>query len=390
MYSCDITLASLQADRGEGFLSLLKRYVPDGEVSLTEGRPVSYLYPGWTNETIKLLLTQARTTFQEWSTNRDGFICAFMYNTILSIIGHPRPSEIAVKSNRTQSTTLDWGDVPKKLTKKTLNSKSPNVTPVYRFARVCDGCRQPERDGGRFMVCKKCNEKMSRQVYYCSRPCQISQWPIHKKICGKELTLAIDENPAYTEGSLAEAIFLLRRIGPARDGYVRSPALVRQIQYLDVISECDYVFFSPTGPNVITIPTFLLRLVFRLTIQTASVTGDSGCIEALSELVLQLCHGVPRFLDQFVAEYGIVAASAAQDHLAGRTKLSAKSMDRWGTEFLASAAGSKYANIAENPANVPESLNRRSGYERDLSEVPSFEVTRNVITDLRKWWPQRS
>ncbi|KAJ7149537.1 hypothetical protein C8R46DRAFT_1125485 [Mycena filopes] len=35
-----------------------------------------------------------------------------------------------------------------------------------------------------------------------------------------------------TDESLAEAAFLLRRIGPARDGYTRSPALLHQIMYL--------------------------------------------------------------------------------------------------------------------------------------------------------------
>ncbi|KAF8144226.1 hypothetical protein K438DRAFT_587524 [Mycena galopus ATCC 62051] len=152
-----------------------------------------------------------------------------------------------------------------------LKSESPNATPTYRLTHLCDGCQEPERDGARFSVCKKCNEKTPRQVYYCSRPCQTSHWPIHKRICGKALTPDLEavQNPIiYTEQSLAA--------WDRRDeGYRRSPALLRQIQYLDAdASACDYMFFSPAGPHPILLPFFLERLVFRLTMQTAMSTGD--------------------------------------------------------------------------------------------------------------------
>ncbi|KAJ7112141.1 hypothetical protein C8R44DRAFT_882544 [Mycena epipterygia] len=40
MFSCDITLASLETDNGEGFLALLRKYVPAGDVSLMEDAEV--------------------------------------------------------------------------------------------------------------------------------------------------------------------------------------------------------------------------------------------------------------------------------------------------------------------------------------------------------------
>jgi hypothetical protein len=53
LYTCDITLASLESGNGEGFLALLRRYVPEGEASITEGRCISYLHPGWSEEARK-------------------------------------------------------------------------------------------------------------------------------------------------------------------------------------------------------------------------------------------------------------------------------------------------------------------------------------------------
>ncbi|KAJ7106753.1 hypothetical protein C8R44DRAFT_886013 [Mycena epipterygia] len=259
---------------------------------------------------------------------------------------------------------------------KKLTSESPNAVPVYRIARVCDGCQSEERSDAQFSVCKKCNENVSRKVYYCSRPCQVSDWPSHKKICGKALTCAIVKDVTlYTKASLAEAVFLLRRIGPAHNGYARSAALVRQITYLDATSSRDYVFFTPMGPQPVGIPKFLLRLVFRLTVQTAMATGDPGCIAAVMEmLVPALPQQQSAFVHQLVQEYGETGAAAIKLVQAQLSAPSAgEAVTRWENEFLKTESGSRYVDVADKP-----------------SEVSSLEVTRRVIKDLREWWPRRS
>ena len=165
----------------------------------------------------------------------------------------------------------------------------------------------------------------------------------------------------------------------ARDTRVHPPSSARYC-ISTLPPERDYVFFSPAGPRPIMIPLFLLRLVLRLTVQTASATGDPGCIAALSEVVFQ-CFGYASTaaLDQFVAEYGDAAASATKA-LQGRTdaggglfRPAGKLITRWKNQFLRSEAGSKYARIENEPP-----------------EGPSVEVKRKVITDLREWWPRRS
>ncbi|KAJ7149597.1 hypothetical protein C8R46DRAFT_1198624 [Mycena filopes] len=379
-FTGDVTLASLEANSGEGFLALLRRYLPDGEVDATGSGCVSFWHPDWTKEAFERLQVAGHgPQVQMYMAQRDQFLTWFLYNTILSAIGTPRPPEIAVKAiGKGFDTTLDWGTIPKRATKKTLN----NEKPVYRLARLCDGCRQPEVDGVHFEVCRKCNDKVGRKVFYCSRPCQISHWPNHKKICGKELTPITAQNHSLqTDESLAEAAFLLRRIGPARDGYTRSPALLRQIMYLDATPGRDYVFFTPNGPRPINTIDFVVRLVYRFTIQTAMTTGDVQCIMAVGEMIIPALPDSEAFVEQFVAEYGDAGRLAANFVRAkmGRSPFPSheETIGRWSGEFLKTGPGSWYAKVV-SPTTWTEPV-----------EVPA-DVRREAIVALREWWPRRS
>ncbi|KAJ7887467.1 hypothetical protein B0H13DRAFT_2666476 [Mycena leptocephala] len=161
MYTSDITLASMETDNGEGFLTLLKKYDPD-EASVMAGGSTSYLHPGWTKESIERLENAGHAAgVQIWIALRDSFL---------------------------------------------------------------------ER--------------------HCS-----------------------------TEAPSIEVF--LTQMGPARDGYTRSQALLRQMQFLETVPFCSYVFFSPTGPRRIKSPVFITHLVFRLAVQTAMATGDERCIAAV-------------------------------------------------------------------------------------------------------------
>ncbi|KAJ7091806.1 hypothetical protein C8R44DRAFT_750436 [Mycena epipterygia] len=219
---------------------------------------------------------------------------------------------------------------------------------------------------------------MSRKIYYCSKTCQILDWPTHKHVCGKEVTCAIIQNlTLHTESSLADAVFLLRRMGPARGGYTRSPSLVRQMVYIDANPGRDYVFFSPTGPQRIGMPEFLSHLFFRLAMQTAMVTGDRGCISALIEvIVLGLGKEQGFVADQFVKEYGEPGESAVKlvrAQIESRIVSTSPVLTRWMVEFLKTETGSHYLHVANKHP-----------------EEPSLEVRREAITDLRAWWACRS
>ncbi|KAK7036090.1 MYND-type domain-containing protein [Favolaschia claudopus] len=372
MFTSDIILSSLAAD-GENFLSLVKKLIPYGEITLGDSGYISYPHPKWNEDTIlRLNKSGHEATVRKFIVLRDDFLAYFVYNTILSLIGTPRPSQIILKeSGGKQTTTVDWGRIPLKPV-KTAKSQASNAPPLYRLAHLCDGCKQPENDGARFSVCKNCNNKVSRKVYYCSRTCQISYWPEHKKVCGKQLDNTIIQNPTLrTPASLADDVFLLRRIGPARDGYVRSPALLRQIQYLDIAPFRDYAFFSLTGPKPVAVLAFIPRLVYRLTIQTAMCTGDSRCVAGICQVALNSGAYGDEFMQQIIAEYGYSAKAGFEFAHATRNEWSL--VGQWDHEFLMSELGSKFRGLV--------------GQEFD---TVSPDVIREVVTNLREWWPRRS
>jgi hypothetical protein len=73
MYTSDITLES-------GFLTLLKKYVPDKvSLSIMEGGSTLYLHPGWTKETIKQLENTGHAVeVQTWITLHNHFLGEFI------------------------------------------------------------------------------------------------------------------------------------------------------------------------------------------------------------------------------------------------------------------------------------------------------------------------
>lgn len=67
-------------------------------------------------------------------------------------------------------------------------------TPYDFFANRCDGsdCGKAKEDlpaGGKLQKCGKC-----REVFYCSKECQSSSWPVHKKSCQTPEQRAEQEN----------------------------------------------------------------------------------------------------------------------------------------------------------------------------------------------------
>lgn len=172
-----------------------------------------------------------------------------------------------------------------------------------------------------------------------------------------------------TESSFADAVFLLRKIGPAINGYEQSPALVRQIQYLNVVSTREYAHFTPSGPHPVSFPSFLIRSIFRLTCQIAMTTGDVECIAVLCEALIN--QYPPEIAGsravQLSAEYGVDVVSAIKILQTDLHPHRLPAILRWKHEFLSSKYGSSYQSLAE------------------VSEAPSFELTRKVIQDLRQW-----
>ncbi|KAJ7829685.1 hypothetical protein B0H14DRAFT_3716995 [Mycena olivaceomarginata] len=308
MYTSDITLASMETDNGEGFLTLLRKYVPD-EASVVEGGSTSYLHPGWTKEAIERLENAGHVAgVQIWIALRDSFLVSFLYNTISSVVGIPR----VIKSDGNESTPLHWG------------------------TRICEGCGDREGNGARFSDLSKIG---------LAEP---------QKVCGKELTPGVVQSATCSTEAPSIEVFFLTQMGPARDGYTRSQALLRQMQFLEAVPFCSYVFFSPTGPRRIKSPVFITHLVFRLAVQTAMATGDERCIAAILGTVPEFQDAPSGFVDQLIEEYGETRVSVAMAAVQARIEMDdLPIMGQWISEFLESKAGSQYAKIASEPPEGP-------------------------------------
>ncbi|KAF7343104.1 MYND-type domain-containing protein [Mycena venus] len=347
MYASDITLASLETDSGGGFLDLLKKYVPDD----TEGGPTSYLHPGWTKETIERLENAGHVAgVQIWIALRDSFLVFFLYNTISSFVGIPR----VLKTDENDSTPLHWR------------------------THICEGCGDREKKGAPFSVCRNCNASdnvFSRRVYYCSRTCQKSDWPNHKKVCGKGAhSRGRPERHQLHLGPPPSKCFSSRRWGPrATDTQDPRPSSGKCTSSKPS-RPAPTRSSPPTGPRRIKSPTFITHLVLRLAVQTAMATGDERCIAALLGTVPEFQDAPGGFVGQLVEEYGGTRVAGATAAVRARAEMDdLPILGRWITEFLDTKAGSQYVEIASEPL-----------------EGPSREVTRKVITDLREWWPRRS
>ncbi|KAJ7130851.1 hypothetical protein C8R43DRAFT_1025195 [Mycena crocata] len=129
------------------------------------------------------------------------------------------------------------------------------------MSAACEHCRKNDDDGKRKMqICGAC-KAIGRNMQYCDRTCQRADWPRHKTICGKELTLdtatatAVVNSPAakvHTVQHKEPLDFLPSRacsIRPCVGGYKRSPALRRQVVFLQQNPTVDYYFCLPCATD---------------------------------------------------------------------------------------------------------------------------------------------
>jgi hypothetical protein len=183
---------------------------------------------------------------------------------------------------------------------------------------ICEGCRQPERDRNRFLVCKSCNEKMLRQVYYCSRyalspndvcrscPTLLPQDDLWKgtHLYGRSEPHTLHRRVARRHGVPLEAHWAGARWIPPLTRPCPPNVISRR---RSIVRLHIFLTYWPAAHDPSPIH-FALPLPARRT-ETAICTGDPKCVRARSETVVQAFKHTGRpFIDRFVEEYGSVAA----------------------------------------------------------------------------------
>ncbi|KAJ7045204.1 hypothetical protein C8F04DRAFT_1068045 [Mycena alexandri] len=294
---CDeLTLPFLQKGGGQGFLDLLKHFTLD-DYSLTPKEPIYLESSHWY---LADPAAEPKAAYEladaEFNLERSYLIARTLYETLRSFLGisneatkpFPRKRDVA-KSGLPKVLRKFLAHEPAAMKRIRKQSRGYNTHPRVS---LCENCGILESPGGeRFMRCKACTEKVSRQIYYCSRECQRKDWKRHKIICGKPVTVSESHESAIpSPRPVPRASSTPELIGPPINGFKRSPALVYQVNLLNqnVSDEIDYLLITRT------------KRVFRFKIEdpgekrafrrfrdAALGTGDQQAVAAMGEFLVK-------------------------------------------------------------------------------------------------------
>ncbi|KAK0478178.1 hypothetical protein IW261DRAFT_208584 [Armillaria novae-zelandiae] len=171
-----------------------------------------------------------------------------LFCTYLSFLGKACPKTTVVKnlthapSARPQMHPLDKELTTKIYGRKAAQEKWKDEKAAYkdrvsRRTNPYTNCLKKE-EGEKFPHCSQCWTTLKRDVPYCSRECQTVDYRNrHKAICGKEMSLEDAISTALKARGLPKPT--ASQIGPAINGFKRSPALLHHILWLNQNPEID-------------------------------------------------------------------------------------------------------------------------------------------------------
>ncbi|RDB15797.1 hypothetical protein Hypma_003641 [Hypsizygus marmoreus] len=315
----DVTFASLENNNGEGFLKLLKIYLLD-DISSVPTTPISFSYYGTSGVPMCSDTLETGLEYASLELCRNLYICSFLFFTLDSWECKPRP--LGKQPAKIASIKAGLNDPVMKLS-KAMHSPSAfkeikqDIRSTHAVAiRTCESCGKPE-SMTKHMQCKTCNEVLNRTTSYCSRQCQKNDWPRHKQICGKKLTLETAQSTALAEQLVAKRNInpAQIQIGPSVGGYKRSPALIAQVYRLNLKPDVDYFITLESGRVIPASFEFFpkLRDSFRTIRDKAMITGDRNAVTAFGEFLIYFASepsdaGVElssqSMTNQLVLEYG--------------------------------------------------------------------------------------
>ncbi|KAJ6566519.1 hypothetical protein B0H19DRAFT_1257727 [Mycena capillaripes] len=182
------------------------------------------------------------------------------------------------------------------------NSQCKEEAAIVVYA--CFSCRSPTKDRNALKRCGGC-----LLVRYCSTECQKKDWPDHKRFCGKS-----SFDPALvtpTPEAVAEFIGCPTTV----DGFIRTPALWRQIECLSQADSQTQDYHFELGVrhtrSVRIIHPPGAQMVFLVARRRAMASGDLPAINMMYSIIRYLhsggfvCLTLEQIKKQFEREYRV-------------------------------------------------------------------------------------
>ncbi|KAF9066790.1 hypothetical protein BDP27DRAFT_987919 [Rhodocollybia butyracea] len=287
----ELTMNRLNAQSGRGFLDLMQKLtLQDIDIIPNDFQKIPN--PVWEAMNDGHNDPKKKVNARRMDLQRTTFLTFFVWNTLLAFFGGREEYGLIKSGKSSISQELkDSLQNDERLTKILKNSQKEVKANNALAERGCRACGlTAERAGVRVLLaCQKCN-LIGRGVYYCNKQCQVQDWkngrPPHKTICGNNAALKDAILSPGSQSSKGKSKAAVQSDGDSdndsddedkpfweepKPGYIRSPALLHQMKFLEENRGVDYVFVRPEPhpDHGIALPHPMGKLMFTILLNRA-------------------------------------------------------------------------------------------------------------------------
>ncbi|KAG8905483.1 hypothetical protein FRB99_008879 [Tulasnella sp. 403] len=324
----ETTLEFLQRNSGQGFLTLLDKFCPRDETSITlKDQPILLSHPDFDKfmhigeplppgeRGTLLSVCQRHALF-----SRSYFLAFFLWNTMLQVYDIPQvyiPTKLQYRPEKSSARDEHIPEAFQNMAKDARKEVRKQHKRAQRSCAACDKMEEHLPEGTRFLQCTKCSA-VGRKVTYCDRACQLKDWktgsPPHKQICGKSFELptgALNITPAVTTAPPNDRRNEDSEFPEPDPGFIRPPELIHQMALLRENPSLSYVLVrpAPEPDHGIMLQDPAGAMFFHIMRTRAMKNGDPNAVATMLQFLEGFARSVrisrARVIAQLSREYGI-------------------------------------------------------------------------------------